>query len=80
MNILTEVPRSGWIVNCIVSVKNQCKIHFYVLDKLWKNKTPLPYTSIDKCKSGDAQVSHRSQQHCTKTGNKLLKLALKSSN
>lgn len=61
MNVLTEVPRSGWIVNCIVSLKNQCKICFYVLDKLWKNKALLPYTSIDKYKSGNAQVSHRSQ-------------------
>lgn len=65
MNVLTEVPRSGWIVNCIVSAKNQYQIHFNVLDELWKTpnntKTPLPYTSTDKYKSGDAQVSHRFQ-------------------
>lgn len=58
MNVLTEAPR---MVNCIAPVKNQCKICSYVLDKLLKNKTPLPYTSVDKYKNGDAQVSRTSQ-------------------
>lgn len=56
--MFSQAPR---MVNCIAPVKNQCKICSYVLDKLLKNKTPLPYTSVDKYKNGDAQVSRTSQ-------------------